>query len=311
MSESILTVEDLRKTYGHKHVLKGVSFDVRSNEILGIMGPNGSGKSTLVDLLVGLRPTSGGKITIDGLVVRDQQLRKLISAQLQNSPLPGKIKVREIMSLFRKAHHCHHGKVGEVLAKVGLEKKADSYYQHLSGGEKRRVSVALALLSKPKVLILDELTTGIDLEGREILQNLVLRLKGQGSSIILITHYVEEAQVICDRVAFMLDGLIVKIDTPDRLVEDLPINQVVEVTFGRPVSYRELNVFKGVSRLACINNDPTRWLLELGVGKMAGEDLAGTIRRHCERNAMPIASLNIRSPNLRDAYYHYCGGFSN
>lgn len=220
--ETILKVRDLRKAYGGKDVVKGISFEVKKGETFGILGPNGAGKTTTLEMIEALRPIDGGEVTVDGIVVSDnpQAVKEIIGIQLQSSAFYDRLSLVEQLQMFASFYGAKV-KPMELLADVELTEKAKSRVEQMSGGQKQRFSIASALVNKPKVLFLDEPTTGLDPQARRHLWDLITGIKKKGITVILTTHYLEEAEMLCDRVAIMDGGKIIALDSPKNLVKDL------------------------------------------------------------------------------------------
>jgi ABC-2 type transport system ATP-binding protein len=218
----LIQVTNLRKRYHDFEAVRGISFNVKRGEILGILGPNGAGKTTTLEMMEGLRDITDGEVTIDGVNVADhvQEIKAVIGVQPQNSAFLDEAKLTELLDAFA-AMYGTTANAKALLKEVGLESKAKSYSEQLSGGQRQRFSIAVALVHKPKVLFLDEPTTGLDPQARRNLWELVQQIRAGGVTVILTTHYMEEAQVLCDRVAIMDEGKIVAIDTPAKLINDL------------------------------------------------------------------------------------------
>lgn len=222
MAESIVKVEGLRKSYGENEAVRGVSFEVKRGEIFGILGPNGAGKTTTLEMIETLREIDGGKATIDGIDVAAEpyKIRSIIGVQPQSPGFQDKTKLTELIQMFAAAYG---EKVNpkEFLDEVDLGDKADSYVEQLSGGQKQRFSIVTALVHNPKVFFLDEPTTGLDPQARRNLWRLIEEVRGRGISVILTTHYMDEAEVLCDRIAIMDQGEIIALDTPKNLIKGL------------------------------------------------------------------------------------------
>lgn len=215
-------VKDLTKKYGKKTVVKGVSFTVPAGEILGILGPNGAGKTTTLEMIETLRPIDSGVATIDGIDVskEPETIRRMIGIQTQTSAFYDKVTLTESLNLLAAIYNVK-ANAKTLLSEVGLTEKADSYPEKLSGGQAQRFSIAAALVNKPKVLFLDEPTTGLDPQARRSMWDLIQKIRDRNITIILTSHYMEEAQLLCDRVAIMDNGEIIALDTPDKLIKDL------------------------------------------------------------------------------------------
>ena len=219
---AILEVDNLVKTYGGKNVVDGVSFKVKKGEIFGILGPNGAGKTTTLEMLEALRPIDGGTATIDGIDVASNpyKIRALIGVQPQTPNFEEKTKLTELIEFFAAAYG-EKVDAKAFLKDVNLLDKADSYPEQLSGGQRQRFSIAAALVHGPKVFFLDEPTTGLDPQARRNLWDLIGEVRDRGVSVVMTTHYMDEAEILCDRIAVMDGGKIVALDTPKNLVQAL------------------------------------------------------------------------------------------
>lgn len=222
MAETILRVTNLKKIYGDKEVVKGLSFEVKKGETFGILGPNGAGKTTTLEMIEALRPIDGGEVRLDGIVVSDnpQAVKEIIGIQLQSSSFYDRLTLVEQLHMFASFYGTKVNPM-EILTEVELADKAKSAVEKMSGGQKQRFSIAAALVNKPKVLFLDEPTTGLDPQARRHLWDLIRQIKQKGITVIMTTHYLEEAEMLCDRVAIMDDGKIIALDTPKNLVKAL------------------------------------------------------------------------------------------
>jgi ABC-2 type transport system ATP-binding protein len=222
MSGIILKVKDLKKVYDDKAVVDGISFEVKKGEIFGILGPNGAGKTTTLEMIETLREIDGGQATVDGIDVAEQPIaiKQIIGIQPQTAAFQDKQKLTEIIEMFAAAYG---EKVNpkEFLDDVQLGEKANSFPEQLSGGQRQRLSIATALVHSPKVFFLDEPTTGLDPQARRNLWDLIKEVRAKGVTVILTTHYMEEAEQLCDRVAIMDNGKIIALDTPKNLVKQL------------------------------------------------------------------------------------------
>ena len=218
----IVKVEDLHKSYGGREVVKGISFEVKKGETFGILGPNGAGKTTTLEMIETLRPIDKGTVIIDGVNAarQPQKIRYMIGVQTQSTAFMDKVKLTELLEQQASAYGEKIDPM-ELLKQVNLEAKASSYIENLSGGQKQRFSIAAALVHRPKVFFLDEPTTGLDPQARRNLWELIQTVKKQGMTVILTTHYMEEAEMLCERVAIMDEGAIVALDTPQNLIKQL------------------------------------------------------------------------------------------
>lgn len=220
--ETIIKVDKLVKTYDGNNVVDGVSFEVKKGEIFGILGPNGAGKTTTLEMLEALRPIDGGTATIDGIDVakKPKDIKNIIGIQLQSTAFYDKLTLREQLKMFGSLY----GRTVDteaLLAKVQLTEKAKNYVEQLSGGQKQRFAIASTLVNNPKVLFLDEPTTGLDPQARRNLWDLIEEIRDEGITILLTTHYMDEAELLCDRLAIMDSGKIITIDTPHNLIQQL------------------------------------------------------------------------------------------
>jgi ABC-2 type transport system ATP-binding protein len=214
-AESAIVISHLRKTYGPAVAVDDVSFSVADGEIFGILGPNGAGKTTTVECALGLRTPDSGTIRVLGLdpQTEREKLHPLVGAQLQASALPPRLRVAEILDLYRSFYY-EPADVAELVGALGLEDKQRDYYKSLSGGQKQRLSIALALIGRPKIAVLDEMTTGLDPQARRDTWELIEGVRDRGVTIVLVTHYMDEAERLCDRVALIDRGRVIAIDTP-------------------------------------------------------------------------------------------------
>jgi len=223
-----IEVAHLRKTYGTTVAVDDMSFSVREGEIFGILGPNGAGKTTTVECVAGLRSPDAGTIRVLGLdpQVDREDLHAIMGVQLQASALPARLKLGEILNLFHSFYR-EAADVEELVDALGLAEKLNDYYKSLSGGLKQRASIALALIGKPKVAVLDEMTTGLDPQARRDTWELIEGVSDRGVTIILVTHYMDEAERLCDRVALVDRGRIVAIDSPEGLADRAGVDKRV------------------------------------------------------------------------------------
>ena len=221
-TKQIVEAIGLVKTYGETNVVDGGSFSVGGGEIFGILGPNGAGKTTTLEMLEALRPIDGGQATIDGIDVAKQpkKVKRIIGIQLQATSFYDKLNLREQLKMFASLYGTRVN-ADELLEKVQLIDKAKSYVEQLSGGQKQRFAIASTLVNTPKVLFLDEPTTGLDPQARRNMWNLIKQIRNEGMTIILTTHYMDEAEVLCDRLAIMDNGKILTTDTPHNLIQAL------------------------------------------------------------------------------------------
>jgi ABC-2 type transport system ATP-binding protein len=221
-AENIIGVKNLKKYFGNVKAVNGISFDVKRGEIFGMLGPNGAGKTTTLEMLEGLRKSDSGSITVAGVDVCNnrEKVKSLIGVQLQSSSFFKHLFLTELIRFFASLYHT---KVDpkRVLEEVELQEKAKAKVENLSGGQKQRFSIASALVNKPQVLFLDEPTTGLDPQARRHLWDLIRDINKKGMTIVITTHYMDEAEVLCNRVAIVDRGMIVDIDSPENLIKKL------------------------------------------------------------------------------------------
>mgnify|MGYP003575561926 CR=1 FL=1 len=222
MSRTIISVQNLVKNYGPFEAVKGLSFEVQEGEIFGLLGPNGAGKSTTLEIIETLRPKTSGKVLVDGLDLDTQpnEIKKRIGVQLQSSGFYPALNLVELIELFSGLYNREVDAL-ELLDSVNLRDKAKSKVKELSGGQKQRFSVATTLIDDPKIVFLDEPTTGLDPQARRNLWELVKNIRSRGTTVIITTHYMDEAEYLCDRVAIIDSGRIVALATPDQLIDNL------------------------------------------------------------------------------------------
>ncbi len=289
-----IKVLHLRKTYGDTTAVDDVSFSVAEGEIFGILGPNGAGKTTTIECALGLRRPDSGSIRVMGLNPgRDrEELHLIVGAQLQASALPGLLKVGEILGLYRSFYR-QPADVAELVRVLGLAGKLKNYYMSLSGGQKQRLSVALALIGRPKIAMLDEVTTGLDPQARRDTWDLLDGVRDRGATIVLVTHYMEEAERLCDRVALIDRGRIVAIDSPAALAQRAGGGQRVRFVPSGPFDERLLTGLpevQGVERHG-------RHVVVSGSG-----DLVSAVILALASAGLTAGHVQVESATLEDAF---------
>jgi ABC-2 type transport system ATP-binding protein len=231
----VIEVTNLQKRYGETVAVRDVSFAVERGEIFGILGPNGAGKTTTVESIVGLRKPDGGTIKVLGLEPGSAELRRRVGVQLQESQLPEKMTVREALELY-SAFYPEPADWHALVAELGLGDKLRTRFGKLSGGQKQRLSIALALIGNPDIAVLDELTTGLDPQARRDTWDLIESIRDRGVTVLLVTHFMEEAERLCDRVAVIDSGAVVALDTPAALVARVSSEQRLRFRPSRPLA---------------------------------------------------------------------------
>jgi ABC-2 type transport system ATP-binding protein len=295
-------VRGLRKSYGAVQAVRDVSFDVAPGEILGILGPNGSGKTTTVECLQGLRHADGGELAVLGLDPRTQvgELRRRIGSQLQDSALPDRLRVAEAVRLFASVG-ADPVDVDGLLADWGLAGKRAAAFGSLSGGQRQRLFIALALVNRPRLVFLDEMTTGLDPEARQEAWRLIARLRDLGTTVVLVTHFLDEAERLCDRLVVVQAGVVIATGTPAELV----------ARHGGGVTA----TFTPDEDAAVDDDDLARLPGVVAVGRRGratevrgdGPSLAHLGHLLVDRGAVP-ADLRVHQPTLEDAYLRLVGG---
>ncbi len=238
MSKVIISVKDLHKKYGEFHAVKGISFDVMEGEIFGLLGPNGAGKSTTLEIIETLRQKTSGEIIVDGLNLDQSpnEIKKIIGVQLQTSGFYPSLTLTELLHLFAGLYNEEVDPMA-LLDMVNLRDKAKSKYKEMSGGQKQRFSIATTLINHPKIIFLDEPTTGLDPQARRNLWDLIRDIRSKGTTVIITTHYMDEAEVLCDRVAIIDSGKIIALNSPDKMIDEL-----VATGFERPKEVKKANL---------------------------------------------------------------------
>jgi len=220
--KAIISVSNLVKHYDDFKAVQGLSFEVYENEIFGLLGPNGAGKTTTLEIIETLRSKTSGEVTVDGLSIdaNASAIKQIIGVQLQAAGYYPNLNLVELLELFAGLYGANINPM-DMLAKVNLQDKAKAKYKELSGGQKQRFSIATTLINAPKIIFLDEPTTGLDPQARRNLWDLISEIRNSGTTVVLTTHYMDEAEQLCDRVAFVEAGKIIALDTPDKLIDNL------------------------------------------------------------------------------------------
>lgn len=249
MNKVIVQIENLFKSYGKIKAADDISFEVFKGEIFGLVGPNGAGKTTTIECIEGLRKSDSGNLKVMDLnpLTSGRVLRDSIGIQLQQSELPGRIKVWEAIDLF-SSFYSKTIKYDPLLKDLGLDGKKDAYFSRLSGGQKQRLFIALSLINDPELVFLDELTTGLDPQARRATWELITTINKKGKTIFLTTHYMEEAERLCDRVAIMDHGKIIALDTPQNLIRSIKIENKLIFSVAGDFQLDALNNTKSINK---------------------------------------------------------------
>lgn len=290
----VIEVENLTKTYDAKTVVDGVSFSVDAGEIFGIVGPNGAGKTTTVESVEGLRQPDQGSIQVLGLdPIRDRyEITQRVGVQLQESRLQDKIKVGEALDLY-SSFYSDPADWRELLARLGLQDKIDSKYADLSGGQKQRLAVALALVGSPEIAILDELTTGLDPQARRSVWENIEEIRSAGVTVVLVTHFMEEAERLCDRIMVVDQGRVVAIDSPAGLVERIGSEQRLRFRPSAPIDDADLADLPEVTAVS--RNGPQ--IVVTGTG-----NVVHSVTSLLAQRRVIAEELRVEQNNLEDAY---------
>ena len=288
-----VTITNLVKRYGSFAAVDDVSFSIEQGEIFGIIGPDGAGKTTTVECISGLRVPDSGSISVYGLSPqRDRdKIREFLGVQLQESALPPRLRVGEALELFA-AFYPDPLDPREVLETLGIKHIERAAFKKLSGGQKQRVSIALALVGNPRIAILDELTTGLDPEARRDTWALIERMRERGVTVILVTHFMDEAETLCDRLALINRGRLAVLDTPEAIAAEAGMNRLRFIP-SRPVSDQALYAIDGVQAV----ERKARFVTVMGTG-----DLAASLINALAADGIQVSELEARRGNLDDAF---------
>jgi ABC-2 type transport system ATP-binding protein len=301
MTNSILQVEDLVKRYGDVEAVRGVSFNVEEGEVFGLLGPNGAGKTTTVEILEGLRDPDSGRVSVCGLNPQRESaaLKHKIGAALQSTSLPDKLRVMEALRLFASFYK-HGRKPEELLKRFGLEEKRNTFYNQLSGGQKQRLALAMALVNDPKVVFLDEPTAGLDPQVRREIYDIIEELKHEKKTILMTTHYIEEAERLCDRVAIVDHGKVIALGTPRELKAHSGGATRIEVRLSKPETNGTLKNLEGVVDAREIDGS---YVLH---SKRPPQTIVSLVK-HLEAEGNELISLEIATPSLEDVFIEMTG----
>jgi ABC-2 type transport system ATP-binding protein len=296
----IVQVEHLRKVYGSTVAVDDVSFEVYQGEIFGMVGPNGAGKTTTVECIEGLRQPDGGHIRVLGLDPHHDgyALRARIGIQLQESVLQDRMKVWEALDLFA-SFYPRSVDWEPLLEQLGLAEKRNTPFAKLSGGQKQRLFIALALVHDPEIVFLDELTTGLDPQARRAMWDLVRQIRGRGKTVFLTTHFMEEAERLCDRVAIMDRGRIIALDTPENLIRMLGVENRVVFTVDGAFELERLSKLSDVTRVETIG--------ERVIVYGRGDGLVGEVVNALTTSGTRFRDLRTEQPNLEDVFLALTG----
>jgi ABC-2 type transport system ATP-binding protein len=302
-SNAPIQVRGLIKDYGTFHAVKGIDFEVATGEVFGLLGPNGAGKTTTVETLEGLRPRTGGEVKVLGFdpSAQPRQLKDRIGVCLQATNLPDKMRVIEALNLFGSLYSRRVD--GDLLLeRLLLTEKRESFYSQLSGGQKQRLALALALVNDPQVLFLDEPTTGLDPQVRLEIHDLILNLRREQRTILLTTHYIEEAERLCDRVAIIDEGKIIAMGTPQEIQAKTLGHSRIEVKCEKPLADGEIPVWADAEKaslsedrrgLTVVSSHPARTIVD--------------IVKWIDQQGNELSDIHLRRPSLEDVFIELTG----
>jgi ABC-2 type transport system ATP-binding protein len=298
-----ISVQDLRKNYGNVEAVRGIDLDISSGEVFGLLGPNGAGKTTTIEILEGLRPRTSGKVSVLGFdpAVETKEIKNRIGVCLQATNLPDKMKVHEALELF-DAFYTRHSDRDQILKRLQLWDKKDALYKSLSGGQKQRVALALALLNDPSLLFLDEPTTGLDPQVRHEIHGVIQELKENRRTILITTHYIEEAERLCDRVAIIDAGKIIELGTPREIQQRVLGHSLVEVTTNEAMPLDQLP--EALRNEKFVTRDEGRTLsLQTDAPAASIVELVKWIDQH----GLRLVDIHLKRPTLEDVFIELTG----
>jgi len=297
--DAVIEVKNLIKTYGTLTAVDHLSFTVAPGEIFGVVGPNGAGKTTTVECLMGMRRADSGEISVLGLdPQRDESaLRQRIGVQLQQASLPDDVRVWEALDLFASFYK-KHVNWQDLLDVWGLAEKKNSRFAQLSGGQRQRLFIAMSLVNDPELVFLDELTTGLDPQSRRSTWEMIAQLRERGKTVILVTHFMEEAEKLCDRVAIIDRGKLIALDTPKKLIQGLNLGTRLSFSYLPGMELDWMRAVPGVSAVERVNGS----VLVSGSGPLLSRLASGFVE-----HGIDPADLRTEQPNLEDVFLAMTG----
>lgn len=299
---AIIEVKNLSKKYGSFTAVNDISFSVEEGETFGILGPNGAGKTTTLEMMEGLKPITSGFVKLDGLDVSKQSdaVKQIIGVQLQASSFFDGLNLKELIETFASIYGRKIDAL-ELLDMVQLKEKASSLAKELSGGQKQRLSIAAALVNDPKVVFLDEPTTGLDPQARRNLWNLISKIKHSGKTVVITTHYMEEAEVLCDRIAIMDHAEIVALDTTANLLQK--VGTETKIRFQTPHHMLPLDYLRELPGVIDVHEQETNYQITT----TEPQDTVSMLLDYGRLYQVPIVNLELRQPTLEDVFLHMTG----
>lgn len=296
---AIIEVKRITKKYGDFKAVDNISFAVMKGETFGILGPNGAGKTTTLEMIESLRSITRGKIMVDKFDVsrNPDSVKKIIGVQLQASTYFERLKLSELLNLFASFYHTKINAM-KLLTEVGLEQKINSFVDNLSGGQKQRFSIASTLVNDPKIVFLDEPTTGLDPQARRNVWQLVAEIKAKGQTIVLTTHYMEEAEQLCDRIAIMDQGKIIDLDTPKALIRKHGSGSMVSFKTSKVIDEKLL---KKIAKVKKVTTSGQRYELSSSNEMATLKDLLKLEKKY------QIKDISVRPSTLEDVFLNLTG----
>jgi ABC-2 type transport system ATP-binding protein len=300
-NDVMVEVRDLKKSYHHKIVVNNVSFAIQQGEIFGVLGPNGAGKTTTLEMIEGIRTPDSGTAILAGLDIRRQKsaAQRIIGVQLQATTLFSELTVLETLLFFRSIYPKGLNP-RQLLHDVALEEKAKAHPQELSGGQRQRLALALALVNDPKVIFLDEPTAGLDPQSRHMLWDIVLKLREQGKTILITTHYMDEAQILCDHIAIMDGGQIIALDTSTGLINRLGAQAMLNCRLNGQATIGEIRELPGVTGVREANERFFIYTSEM-------QPTLEALLAYAAQRGIPMTDLQVRTPTLEDVFLDLTG----
>ena len=298
---NIIEVNNLEKKYGDVNAVNGVSFSVEQGEVFGILGPNGAGKTTTVEIIEGLRKPNAGSIKVCNIdaLKEPQRIKELIGVQLQATSLYDNIRVKEALDLFG-SYYQKSIPSEQIMEEVSLTEKKHSQVSKLSGGQKQRLSVGLALVNDPEVIFLDEPTTGLDPQARHNIWSIVENLRERGKTVVMTTHYMEEAEQLCHRLAIIDRGKIIAMDTPDNLINKADLSTLIEFSISKELD----GLAKNIPGICKVNNGSARkYSVQTKAVSMILKDLTNL----CYDNHIELENISVRQATLEDVFLSMTG----
>ena len=300
-TNTIIEVNNLEKKYGDVKAVDGVSFGVAQGEVFGILGPNGAGKTTIIEMIEGLRKPNAGSIKVCDIdaLKEPRRIKELIGVQLQATSLYDNIRVKEAIDLFG-SYYKKSIPSEQILEEVSLTEKKNSQVSKLSGGQKQRLSVGLALVNDPEVIFLDEPTTGLDPQARHNLWSIVEKLRDRGKTIVITTHYMEEAEQLCHRLAIIDRGKIIAMDTPDNLINKAELATSIDFTTSRDLD----GLAKNIPGICKVNNGSAR---KYSISTKAVSLVLKDLTNLCYDNHVELENISVRQATLEDVFLAMTG----